>query len=50
VLTIAYDEERAVFGVTVHDGALGPGGDGLEAGAVTLHQSPVASASYGRLL
>jgi hypothetical protein len=50
VLTIAYDEERAVFGVTVHDGALGAGGEGLEALAVTLHESPVASASYDRLL
>jgi hypothetical protein len=34
----------------IRDGALGPGGDGLEALAVTLHESPVASASYDCLL
>ena len=34
----------------IRDGALGPGGDGLEALAVTLHESHVAWASYERSL
>ena len=34
----------------IRDGALGPGGDGLEALAVTLHESHVAWASYDRSL
>ena len=33
----------------IRDGALGLGGDGLEALTVTLRESPVASASYDRL-
>ena len=32
----------------IHDGALGPGGGGLEALTVTLHESHVAWASYDR--
>jgi hypothetical protein len=32
----------------IRDGALGPGGDGLEALVVTLHESHVAWASYDR--
>ena len=34
----------------IGDGALGPGGDRLEGLVVTLHESPVAWASYARLL
>ena len=34
----------------IRDGALGPGVDGLEGLAVTLHESHVAWASYDRLL
>jgi 6-pyruvoyl-tetrahydropterin synthase len=34
----------------IRDAALGAGGEGREALAVTLHESPVASASYDRLL
>src|SRR4051794_26722934 len=32
----------------IRDGALGPGGNGLEGLTVTLHESPVAWASYDR--
>ena len=34
----------------IRDGALGPGGEGLESLAVTLHESHVAWASYDRRL
>ena len=34
----------------IRDGALGPGGEGLEALAVTLHESHLAWASYDRPL
>jgi 6-pyruvoyl-tetrahydropterin synthase len=34
----------------IRDGALGPGGDGLDGLAVTLHESHVAWASYDRRL
>jgi 6-pyruvoyl-tetrahydropterin synthase len=38
------------LGLRIHDGALGPGGDGLESLLVTLHESHVAWASYDRPL